>query len=74
LITPSILETKIVKLFNLLKTIKKNKILAKTFQHNNYLGSYQSLFIYQKNKLAEAKFPPYAPYYWKKANNSYRDI
>lgn len=74
LITPAILETKIVKLFNLMKTIKKSNILSLSFQHNNYLGKYQSLFIYQKNKLSEAKFPPYAPYYWKKANGSYRDI
>jgi hypothetical protein len=78
LITPSILETKIMKLFETMAIIKNerklNKLITKSFQHDNYIGNYQSLIIYQKNKLQDAKFPPYTPYYWKLSHGSYRDI
>lgn len=78
LLTPAILETKITKLFQIIADIKNarkfNNLISKFGQHDNYLGRYQSLFIYQKNKLLDAKFPPYTPYYWKKANGAYRDV
>lgn len=77
-ITPAILETKINHLFELMADIKNerkfNGLIKKIFQHNNYIGEYHSIFIHQKNKLLDAKFPPYSPYYWKLQNKNYRDI
>jgi hypothetical protein len=78
LITPAILEAKITRLFDIMSTIKNerklNNLISKSFAHDNYIGEFQSLVIYQKNKLSEAKFPPYAPYYYKIANGSYKDV
>lgn len=78
LLTQAILETKINKLFQIIADIKNARnfsgLIAKFGQHNNYIGQYQSFIIYQKNKLLDAKFPPYAPYYWKLTNGSYKEI
>ena len=78
LITPTILEAKITRFFDIMSIIKNgrklNNLISKSFTHDNYIGEFQSLVIYQKNKLSEAKFPPYAPYYYKIANGSYKDV
>jgi hypothetical protein len=77
LLTISILETKINNIYAIIEMIKNPRKLTnfidKVFQHNNYLGTYQSLLLFQKNKISEAKFAPYTPFYWKKMNNNYRE-
>lgn len=77
-LTSHILETKISRIMNSIEQIKNIRkfcgFIGKVFQSDNYLGTYQSLMLYQKNKLLESKFPPYIPYYFKQSNGSYKDI
>ena len=77
-ITPAILDAKITRLFDIMSIIKNarklNNLISKSFAHDNYIGEFQSLVIYQKNKLSEAKFPPYAPHYYKNATGSYKNV
>lgn len=78
LLTSNILENKITRIFASVEKIKNLRkfagLINKSFQHDNYFGTYQSLMLYQKNKLLDAKFPPYIPYYYKQANGNYRDV
>ena len=77
-LTPSILESKINKILNLINDIRNankfNKFTTKVFQIDNYMGVYQSMMLYQKNKISDAKFGSYAPFYHKQTNGSYRDV
>jgi hypothetical protein len=78
LLTPTILETKISRILAAMEQIKNirklNGFISRVFQHDNYLGTHQSLMLYQKNKLLDSKFPTYVPYYFKQTNGTYRDI
>ncbi len=78
LLTANILENKINKILDNMANIKtgrKYKGLGnKKFQKINYLGTYESLLIYQKNKLLESKFPSYVPFYYKEEHGKYREI
>lgn len=78
LLTANILETKISRILASIDKIKNarkfNGLINKSFQHDNYLGTHQSLLLFQKNKLLDAKFPPYMPFYYKLNNGDYRDI
>lgn len=78
LIATSILENKITKILHNMTQLKNvrnfNGLAKRVFEYKNYLGVYHSLFLYQKNKISEARFPTYMPFYYKVNNGNYRDI